>query len=172
MYLEADGLDARWNGQIIGQGGPPNSQFVSLWTQLATKYASSDKVIFGLMNEVSHGLIRVTFRPNETQPHDVPDIDKWANTVQEVVTAIRGVAKTNMIALPGNEFVLSLLVVWTRLTRRSWTSAQAMPTKSGPALLKVKNPDGTTDGLLIDVHSVSFPVFTNTDRETLTMTSW
>jgi endoglucanase len=28
-----------------------------------------------------------------------------------------------------------------------------MPTKSGPALLKVKNPDGTTDGLIIDVHS-------------------
>ncbi len=28
-----------------------------------------------------------------------------------------------------------------------------MPTKSGPALLKVKNPDGSFDGLIIDVHS-------------------
>ncbi len=28
-----------------------------------------------------------------------------------------------------------------------------MPTKSGPALLKVKNPDGSVDGLIIDVHS-------------------
>lgn len=35
----------------------------------------------------------------------------------------------------------------------SWTSAQAMPTESGPALLKVKNPDGTTDNLIFDVHS-------------------
>ncbi|KAK1759807.1 hypothetical protein QBC47DRAFT_357637 [Echria macrotheca] len=111
---------ARWNGQIIGQGGPSNSQFTNLWSQLASKYGSSEKVIFGIMNE----------------PHDVPDIDKWADTVQEAVTAIRAVAKSNMIALPGND----------------WTSAQAMPTKSGPALLKVKNPDGSTDNLIIDVH--------------------
>jgi endoglucanase len=45
--------DARWNGQIIGQGGPQNDQFTSLWTQLATKYANQTKVIFGVMNEVS-----------------------------------------------------------------------------------------------------------------------
>lgn len=38
---------ARWNGAIIGQGGPTNAQFTSLWTQLATKYASNSKVIFG-----------------------------------------------------------------------------------------------------------------------------
>ncbi|KAK0725523.1 glycoside hydrolase family 5 protein [Lasiosphaeris hirsuta] len=113
-------VDARWNGQIIGQGGPPNAQFTHLWTQLATKYASQEKIIFGVVNE----------------PHDVPDIDKWADTVQEVVTAVRAVAKKQMIALPGND----------------WTSAQAMPTKSGPALLKVKNPDGTFDNLIIDVH--------------------
>ncbi|OAA66482.1 glycoside hydrolase family 5 protein [Niveomyces insectorum RCEF 264] len=111
---------ARWNGQIIGQGGPTNDQFANLWTQLATKYASSDKIVFGIMNE----------------PHDVPDINKWADSVQAAVTAIRGVAKKQMILLPGND----------------WTSAQAMPTKSGPALLKVKNPDGSFDGLIIDVH--------------------
>ena len=45
-----------------------------------------------------------------------------------------------MILLPGND----------------WTSAAAMPTKSGLALLKVKNPDGSTDGLIIDVHSKAF----------------
>ncbi|KAK3378706.1 glycoside hydrolase family 5 protein [Lasiosphaeria ovina] len=113
-------VNARWNGQIIGQGGPDNSQFTNLWTQLATKYASQQKIIFGVVNE----------------PHDVPDINKWADTVQAVVTAIRGVAKTQMIALPGND----------------WTSAKMMPTKSGPALLKVTNPDGTFDNLIIDVH--------------------
>ncbi|TPX15807.1 uncharacterized protein E0L32_000141 [Thyridium curvatum] len=111
---------ARWDNQIIGQGGPSNEQFVSLWTQLASKYASQQKIVFGIMNE----------------PHDVPDINKWADTVQAVVTAIRGVAKSQMILIPGND----------------WTSAQQFPTKSGPALLKVKNPDGSTDGLIFDVH--------------------
>lgn len=71
------------------------------------------------------------------EPHDVPDIDKWANTVQAVVTAIRNAgAKSQMILIPGND----------------WTSAQQMPTKSGPALLKVKNPDGSLDGIVFDVH--------------------
>ncbi|CAK7205349.1 Endoglucanase EG-II [Sporothrix eucalyptigena] len=111
---------ARWNGQIIGQGGPTNDQFANLWSQLATKYAAQQKIIFGIMNE----------------PHDVPDIDKWADSVQAAVTAIRAVAAKQMILLPGND----------------WTSAQQMPTKSGPALLKVKNPDGSFDGLIIDVH--------------------
>lgn len=72
------------------------------------------------------------------EPHDVPDIGKWADTVQLVVTAIRGAgAKTQLILIPGND----------------WTSAQQMPTKSGPALLKVKNPDGSVDGIVFDVHS-------------------
>jgi endoglucanase len=45
--------DARWNGGIIGQGGPTNDQFVNLWSQLAKKYAGQPKMMFGLMNEVS-----------------------------------------------------------------------------------------------------------------------
>ena len=72
---------ARWNGGIIGQGGPTNAQFVSLWTQLATKYKGSSKIIFGVMNE----------------PHDV-DINEWATTVQAVVTAIRGAGATTQIS--------------------------------------------------------------------------
>lgn len=79
---------ARWNGGIIGQGGPTNDQFVSLWKQLATKYADSDKVVFELMNE----------------PHDL-DVDVWAATCQKVVTAIREAgATTQMILLPGTNF--------------------------------------------------------------------
>ncbi len=42
---------ARWNGQIIGQGGPTDDQFASLWSQLATKYAAESKVVMGLINE-------------------------------------------------------------------------------------------------------------------------
>jgi hypothetical protein len=75
------------------------------------------------------------------EPHDVPDIDKWADTVQAAVTAIRNAgAKTQLILIPGND----------------WTSAQAMPTKSGPALLKVANPGGGTEGIVFDVHSMVF----------------
>ncbi|KAI3326244.1 glycoside hydrolase family 5 protein [Xylariaceae sp. AK1471] len=116
---------ARWNGQIIGQGGPTDAQFASLWSQLAKKYASEPKIMFGLMNE----------------PHDVPDINTWAKSAQAAVTAIRqaesGTAHT--ILIPGND----------------WTSAAAFPTKSGPALLSITNPDNSTTGLVFDVHKYS-----------------
>lgn len=81
---------ARFNGKIIGQssGGPTDTQFADLWSQLATKYKGNSKIVFGLMNE----------------PHDV-DIATWANTVQAAVTAIRNSgATTQMILLPGNNF--------------------------------------------------------------------
>ncbi|KAG8632033.1 hypothetical protein KVT40_001173 [Elsinoe batatas] len=79
---------ARWNGQIIGQGGPTNAHFTSLWAQIAKAYAGNSKVWFGLMNE----------------PHDV-NINTWAQTVQAAVTAIRGAGATsNNILLPGNQF--------------------------------------------------------------------
>jgi endoglucanase len=42
---------ARWNGAIVGQGGPTNAQFASLWSQIAAKYKGNTKVAFGLMNE-------------------------------------------------------------------------------------------------------------------------
>jgi len=63
---------ARWNGGIIGQGGPTNAQFASLWTLLANQYKNYSTVGFGIMNE----------------PHDL-DITMWAVTVQAAVTAIR-----------------------------------------------------------------------------------
>lgn len=76
---------ARWDGQIIGQGGPSNDDFASLWSQLAQAYAGQPNVIFGLMNE----------------PHDL-DINVWADTLQAAVTAIRNAGATSqMILLPG-----------------------------------------------------------------------
>ncbi|KAI6380806.1 hypothetical protein MCOR25_001481 [Pyricularia grisea] len=112
---------ARWNGQIIGQGGPTDDQFVNLWTQLATKYAANEKVVFELMNE----------------PHDL-DMALWAQTCQKVVTAIRNAGATKqMILLPSSNF-----------------NSAATMVSSGDAdlLVAIKNPDGTTDGLLLDVH--------------------
>jgi hypothetical protein len=61
---------ARWNGAIVGQGGPSNAQLADVWRQLASKYGRQSKIAFGVMNE----------------PHDIPDINKWAGTVQEVGT--------------------------------------------------------------------------------------
>ncbi|KAF2214109.1 glycoside hydrolase family 5 protein [Cercospora zeae-maydis SCOH1-5] len=79
---------ARWNGAIIGQGGPTNAQFSSLWSQLAAKYKNNGNVVFGIMNE----------------PHDV-NIQEWAETVQAAVTAIRQAGATsNKILIPGNEW--------------------------------------------------------------------
>jgi endoglucanase len=54
-------IDARWNGQIIGQGGPTDDQFVSVWEQLAKKYASQAKIAFGVMNEPHDGKIQSQF---------------------------------------------------------------------------------------------------------------
>lgn len=79
---------ARFNNAIIGQGGPADDAFVSLWTQLATKYAAQENMVFELMNE----------------PHDL-DVNLWAATCQKVVAAIRGAGATSqMILLPGTNF--------------------------------------------------------------------
>ena len=41
----------RWNGAIVGQGGPTDVQFASLWSQIAAKYKGNAKIAFGVMNE-------------------------------------------------------------------------------------------------------------------------
>ncbi|EKD20103.1 cellulase [Drepanopeziza brunnea f. sp. 'multigermtubi' MB_m1] len=112
---------ARFNGAIIGQGGPTDSQFADLWVELATKYKDNSKVIFGLMNE-PHGL----------------DVPTWAKTVQTVVTAIRTAGATSqMILLPGSDFA---------------SAGQFVRSGSADALIKVTNPDRSTDGLIFDLH--------------------
>ncbi|KAJ7881766.1 carbohydrate-binding module family 1 protein/Glycoside hydrolase family 5 protein [Mycena olivaceomarginata] len=113
---------ARWNKGIIGQGGPSNAQFAATWSEIAAKYKDTPKVIFGIMNE----------------PHDVPDINMWAASVQAAVTAIRNAgATTQMILLPGN----------------NWTSAATFISNgSADALKKVVNPDGSVTNLIFDVH--------------------
>ncbi|KAL8998498.1 MAG: hypothetical protein Q9169_002441 [Polycauliona sp. 2 TL-2023] len=42
---------ARWDGKIIGQGGPTDEEFADLWSQLATQYKSQSKVVMGIVNE-------------------------------------------------------------------------------------------------------------------------
>lgn len=112
---------ARWNGGIIGQGGPSDDDFVDLWVQLSSKYKANHKVVFGIMNE----------------PHDL-DIGTWGQTCQKVVTAIRNNGATSqMILLPGTNFTNALTFV---------------STGSAAALDVITNPDGSQDGLLMDLH--------------------
>lgn len=90
-------FSARVNTAIIGQGGPTDDQFVSLWAQLATKYAAEEKMAFELMNE----------------PHDL-DINIWAATCQKVVTGIRNAGATSqMILLAGTNFDSAATLVST-----------------------------------------------------------
>lgn len=82
---------ARWDGDIINQssGAVTNADFTSLWSQLATKFASQSKTAFGIMNE----------------PHDITDMTTWGATVQAAVTAIRQAGATSqIILLPGNAY--------------------------------------------------------------------
>ncbi|KAJ3800763.1 glycoside hydrolase superfamily [Lentinula aff. detonsa] len=80
---------ARWNGAVVGQGGPTNAEFASLWSQLAAKYADNERIIFGLMNE----------------PHDLSSLSDWADSVQAAVTAIREAGATSQyMLLPGSSY--------------------------------------------------------------------
>ncbi|KAK7014013.1 glycoside hydrolase superfamily [Favolaschia claudopus] len=110
---------ARWNKGIIGQGGPTNAQFSQTWSEIATFYKDTQKVIFGV-------------------PHDIPDINLWAGSVQAAVTAIRNAgATTQMILLPGNDYT---------------SAGTFISNGSGDALKKVVNPDGSVTNLIFDVH--------------------
>ncbi|KAJ4399445.1 hypothetical protein N0V91_009454 [Didymella pomorum] len=111
---------ARWNGGIVGQGGPTNAQFADVWSKIAAKYKSEKNIAFGLMNE----------------PHDLT-MTTWATSVQAAVTAIRKAGATSQyLLLPGTDY----------------TSAGTFVQNSGPALLTVKDSDGSTSKLIFDVH--------------------
>lgn len=72
------------------------------------------------------------------EPHDIPDLSLWADTVQAAVTAIRAAGATQqMILLPGTDF----------------TGAQTFVTNgSAGNLSRVHNPDGSNTSLIFDVH--------------------
>lgn len=74
------------------------------------------------------------------EPHDVPDIATWVDSVQHVVNAVRAAGSQNFLLLPGS----------------SWSSAQAFPTEAGPLLVKVTDPLGGNRKLIFDGKSVVF----------------
>jgi len=79
---------ARWNGDIIGQGGPTNDQFASFWGLVAAAFADQPRIIFGIMNE----------------PHDLT-VSTWATSVQAAVNAIRQAGATSQyLLMPGSSY--------------------------------------------------------------------
>lgn len=69
------------------------------------------------------------------EPHDIPDLQAWADSVQAAVNAIRAAGATSqLILIPGS----------------SYSSAQTLPTEAGPYLLLVTDPAGGTDKLIFD----------------------
>ena len=100
---------ARYDGGIVGQGGPTDDDFVDIWRQIAVKYAKESKVVFGLMNE----------------PHDL-DINIWAKSCQKAVTGIRKAGATSqIILLPGTNFASAATFVSTE-------SAEALAAITNP----------------------------------------
>lgn len=69
------------------------------------------------------------------EPHDV-DSKTWIGVVQQVVTAIRQQGAANTILLPGN----------------AWMHFATFADDYNLGLGSVKNPDGTTTGLIFDIH--------------------
>ncbi|KAG9311733.1 glycoside hydrolase family 5 protein [Chiua virens] len=129
---------ARYDGNIIGQGGPSNEMFAEFWHNIASYWKNETRIIFGLMNE----------------PHDMPDMTTWTNTVQAAVTAVRSAGATSqIILLPGDN--------WTR-------AATFVSGGSADLLNTVKNPDGTTKNLVMDVHQYLDSDYSGTHTDCVT----
>lgn len=133
----------RWNGSVIGGGGgggPSNEQFADLWGQIAAKYANETRVWFGIMNEPHDMVASSSFRNNNNKHNkstktSTTTAQGWADSVQAAVTAIRNAgATTQFISLPGD----------------GWQTPGRL--LHSPALARVTNPDGSTTGLVFDVH--------------------
>ncbi len=76
---------ARYNGNIVGSGSVSNAAFADLWSRLATRYKSNNKVIFAIMNE----------------PHDI-STEQWLSAANAAIAAIRAAGATNLVLVPGN----------------------------------------------------------------------
>ncbi|VBB75808.1 Putative Glycoside Hydrolase Family 5 [Podospora comata] len=78
-----------FSGSVIGNTSDPiaatTAQFAAFWGELASRFKTNEKVLFGLMNE----------------PHSMPSRLVFSN-LQAAITAIRATGANNMILTPGN----------------------------------------------------------------------
>ncbi|EJT97750.1 hypothetical protein DACRYDRAFT_127563 [Dacryopinax primogenitus] len=114
---------ARWNGEIINQGGPTIEQYASLWYQMASFYKNEPRVIYGLMNE----------------PHDLPDNSLWPPAVQGAINAVRAAGSVSQyILMPGSS--------WTSAAAMPTEMGPYLLNLTDPAY------PGSKERLLFDVH--------------------
>ena len=89
--------------------------------------------------------IMFTFASRMNEPHDIPNTISFFRTIQAAVDAIRSTgAFYHTILIPSID----------------WSAAATFHSNStgsgaGPTLIHVHNPDGTTRGLVFDVHAFS-----------------
>jgi endoglucanase len=74
-------------GQPIGSAAVPDSAFANVWSQLATHYASTPNVMFGLMGE-----------PAQQTP------TQWLAAANDAIGAIRAAGATQEILVPGTDY--------------------------------------------------------------------
>ncbi|KAK0724914.1 cellulase [Lasiosphaeris hirsuta] len=114
---------ARWNGKIIGQS--PSGPTDDQFVALWASLAAK----YAKADKIVFELMN--------EPHDL-DIKIWAATCQKAVTAIRNAgALTQTVLLPGTGFS---------------SAGDLVSSGSGDALMGIKNPDGSTENLLLAVH--------------------
>lgn len=75
---------ARYNRAVIGSKAVPVAAFASFWAELARRYGTNPRVIFGLMNE-----------PFKIKAED------WRPAADAAITAIRKAGAPNLILVPG-----------------------------------------------------------------------
>ncbi|MBX9723531.1 MAG: glycoside hydrolase family 5 protein, partial [Candidatus Obscuribacterales bacterium] len=85
VIIDLHNYGAYRNVTVGVPGGNPNSMFANFWTQMATKYGSNPKIIFGLMNEPVGGSMTAT---------------TWLASSQAAINAIRATGTTNLILVP------------------------------------------------------------------------
>ena len=93
--------------------------------------------MFGEFSSYPPGLTTYPKSDLMNEPHDLPDIATWADSLQQVVNAVRAAGSQNFLLLPGS----------------SYSSAQAFPTEAGPLLVKITDPLGDTSKLIFDGQS-------------------
>lgn len=103
---------ARYNRQLIGSKEVPIAAFASFWADLAKRYSSNQRVIFGLMNE----------------PFKIK-ADDWRRAVDAAVAAIRKTGARNLILAPGTAWTGAHS--WLK-PRNGISNAEAFRTLSDP----------------------------------------
>ncbi len=120
---------ARYDGQLIGSDAVPDSAFADFWSRLASEFSDDELVIFGLVNE----------------PHDLGDggTERWLESVNTTIAAIRDVGAENLILVPGNG--------WT--AAETWTD-DYYGTPNSEVMGDVEDP---ADNLVLEVHQYLDP---------------